>query len=128
MRMILVTYRKTFNLGSYQSESIGVEMELNEGDSAVVALDNCAALVDEYHVKTLATLDAYRGTHTEIIPEENTIDQTIAATIQEISRVTVIDHKNGFGVQVGLLAYTEKALLYPQVQEAYDNKLKELEK
>ena len=69
MRMTLVTYRKTFNLGSYTSESIGVEMELNEGDNATEALDNCSALVEEYHQKTLAELETYRGTSVRDIIE-----------------------------------------------------------
>ena len=49
MRFTQVSYQKTFNLGSYQSERIGVELELSEGESPKEALDTAKQLVEEYH-------------------------------------------------------------------------------
>jgi len=44
-----VSYQKTFNLGNYSSERIGVEMVLNEGEDAKEALNTAKELVEEYH-------------------------------------------------------------------------------
>jgi len=44
-----VSYQKTFNLGNYSSERIGVEIVLNEGEDAKEALNTAKALVEEYH-------------------------------------------------------------------------------
>ena len=55
MHIAKVNYQKTFNLGNYQSEKIGIEMELNQGESASKALDVCKELVEEYHRENLKT-------------------------------------------------------------------------
>jgi hypothetical protein len=44
-----ITYRKTFNLGNYSSEAIGVDMLLDDGDSPVTALNEAKLLVEQYH-------------------------------------------------------------------------------
>lgn len=49
MNICKVNYQKTFNLGSYQSERIGVEIELNVGEDPKQALVDATALVNEYH-------------------------------------------------------------------------------
>jgi hypothetical protein len=53
MHFSKVIYQKTFNLGNYQSEKIGVEMEINQGEPASKALDICKQLVEEYHIQNL---------------------------------------------------------------------------
>ena len=85
--MSLITYRKTFNLGNFTSESIGVEMELNEGDNPVEALDACSQLVNEYHQKTIADLEEYRGVITKTIPDvqDIKIEKTIIQEMEECS-------------------------------------------
>jgi len=52
MNISLVTYTKTFNLGNYSSERIGVEVEVGIGESAKEALDTAKQLVEEYHQQT----------------------------------------------------------------------------
>ena len=51
MHISKVSYTKTFNLGNYSSEKIGVELELHQGESADKALDIAKELVEEYHLK-----------------------------------------------------------------------------
>ena len=51
MNIKTVYYQKTFNLGNYNSERIGVEVALNEGENAGEALDTARNLVEEYHSK-----------------------------------------------------------------------------
>lgn len=38
MRAVKVKYEKKFNLGNYETEAVGVELELNEGEKASDAL------------------------------------------------------------------------------------------
>lgn len=49
MQITTVSYQKTFNIGSYQSERIGVELSVEQGEDATLALDTARNLVHEYH-------------------------------------------------------------------------------
>ena len=49
MHIQVINYQKTFNLGNYSSEKIGVEIALNKGDDAKLALQEAQKLVEEYH-------------------------------------------------------------------------------
>jgi organic radical activating enzyme len=49
MHIEKVNYQKVFNLGSYQSERIGVELVLNKGEDAKFALEEAKKLVEEFH-------------------------------------------------------------------------------
>lgn len=51
MQITTVSYQKTFNIGSYQSEKIGVELSVEAGEDATLALDTARNLVHEYHEK-----------------------------------------------------------------------------
>lgn len=53
MHIQTVNYTRTFNLGNYSSEKIGVEFALNEGESATKALDYARELVEEYHTENV---------------------------------------------------------------------------
>jgi hypothetical protein len=53
MHIQTVNYTRTFNLGNYSSEKIGVEFALNEGESATKALDYARELVEEYHAENV---------------------------------------------------------------------------
>ena len=56
MHIQTINYTRTFNLGNYSSEKIGVEFALNEGESATKALDYARELVEEYHKQNLIKL------------------------------------------------------------------------
>ena len=49
MHINQISYVRTFNLGNYSSEKIGVEIAINEGEDAKQALDTAKSLVEEYH-------------------------------------------------------------------------------
>jgi len=61
MKFTQVSYQKTFNLGSYQSERIGVEIELSEGESPKEALDTAKQLVEEYHKENIKVAEPTTG-------------------------------------------------------------------
>jgi hypothetical protein len=65
MHIDKVSYTKTFNLGNYSSEKIGVELELHQGESATKALDIARALVMEYHLKN----------NPELIPVDSDVEE-----------------------------------------------------
>ena len=56
MHIQTINYTRTFNLGNYSSEKIGVEFALNEGESATKALDYARELVEEYHKQNVIKL------------------------------------------------------------------------
>jgi hypothetical protein len=53
MHIQTVNYTRTFNLGNYSSEKIGVEFSLNQGESANKALDIARELVEQYHAENV---------------------------------------------------------------------------
>ena len=55
-RIDRISYQKTFNIGSYQSERIGVEIEINEGEDAKEALSTAKALVHEFYMEGVPTI------------------------------------------------------------------------
>jgi hypothetical protein len=54
MHIQTISYTRTFNLGNYSSEKIGVEFALNQGESATKALNAARELVEEYHAVNVA--------------------------------------------------------------------------
>ena len=49
MKITEITYHRTFNLGNFNSERIGVKVDINEGESASEALETAKQLVEETH-------------------------------------------------------------------------------
>lgn len=49
MKATKVIYEKTFNLGNYQNEVIGIEIELAEGEKASGAMDMAKRFVEAKH-------------------------------------------------------------------------------
>jgi hypothetical protein len=70
MHIQTINYTRTFNLGNYSSEKIGVEFALNQGESATKALDAARELVEEYHKQNVARLKDLGFFYDEQIPEE----------------------------------------------------------
>ena len=50
MEIRTINYQKTFNLCNYQSERIGVEIVLEQGESANKAIDLAKQFVEECHL------------------------------------------------------------------------------
>jgi hypothetical protein len=56
MHIQVINYQRTFNLGNYASEKIGVEVAINAGEDAKEALETAKLLVEEYHKENVAKL------------------------------------------------------------------------
>ena len=70
MHIQTINYTRTFNLGNYSSEKIGVEFSLNQGESANKALDIARDLVEEYHKQNVIRLKELGYFYDEQVPEE----------------------------------------------------------
>lgn len=70
MHIQTIIYQRTFNLGNYSSEKIGVEFAINQGESANKALDIARELVEDYHKQNVAKLKDLGYFNDEQITEE----------------------------------------------------------
>jgi hypothetical protein len=70
MHIQTIIYQRTFNLGNYSSEKIGVEFAINQGESANKALDIARELVEDYHKQNVAKLKDLGYFNNEQIIEE----------------------------------------------------------
>jgi hypothetical protein len=68
------------------------------------------------------------NTITPIEDKTDTVDKRIAVLIRDIENTDVLDEVNGLGVQVGLLGFAKMVSAHPDLQAAYDKRLKELTK
>ena len=125
MHIQTINYTRTFNLGNYSSEKIGVEFALNEGESANKALDYARELVEQYHsenVKRLKELSEfcsvpYNDTvYEEVIPTQS--KKTLAEKTKEFI--------NSCKTKDELKAWELMAKSNPDLMEFYNTKLKSL--
>lgn len=79
-----VSYKRTYNLGNFSSEVIGVEFVLNQGEDEVQALENAKKIVEETHKKNYPNLVVSN----EPIPIEQKLSK------EEITATTIIDINN----------------------------------
>jgi hypothetical protein len=121
MHIQTVNYTKTFNLGNYSSEKIGVEFSLNEGDSANKALDHARELVEEYHKQNVARLKDLGYFYDEQISEEIIPTQSKKTLAQKIK-----DFINSCKTKEELKAWELMSKSNPELLEHYNNKLKTL--
>ena len=70
MHIQTIIYQRTFNLGNYSSEKIGVEFAINQGESANKALDIARELVEDYHKQNVVRLKDLGYFNNEQITEE----------------------------------------------------------
>lgn len=111
-----VSYQKTFNLGNYSSERIGVDIVLNEGEDAKLALSEASKLVHEYH-KESAAQNPTQST-VDIVPEIRLDKQSLASSlIRDINSCTELKV---------LESYRLIVKGKPELQTAYDTKLNQL--
>jgi hypothetical protein len=133
MHIQTIVYQRTFNLGNYSSEKIGVEFAINQGESANKALDIAREMVEEYHAENVKRLkevydesigDAlYKaigsiraGGKSEVIPSQS--KQTLAEK--------TIEFINSCKTKEELKAWELMAKNNPDVLECYNAKLKSL--
>jgi len=120
MHIQTINYTRTFNLGNYSSEKIGVEFALNEGESATKALDYARELVEEYHKQNVIKLkdlnEFYQEIPDEIIPTQS--KKTLAEKTAEFI--------NACKTKDELRAWELMAKNNPDLMEIYNAKLKSL--
>lgn len=119
MHIQTVNYTRTFNLGNYSSEKIGVEFSLNQGESANKALDIARDLVEEYHkqnVERLKILGYFNDEVIEVIPTQS--KQTLAEKTKHF-----IDSCK---TKEELKAWELMSKSNPELLEYYNNKLNTL--
>ena len=130
MPITTVNYQKTFNLGNYTSERIGVEISLNDNQDAKEAIAEAKKLVEEFHAETnkgLYCQDMLTGMVSigepmaQIQPaaqrkHEPTKPLTLVEQIQSCTEIKVLE------------SYRLIAKSKPDLQAAYLDKLKELSK
>ena len=124
MHIQTINYTRTFNLGNYSSEKIGVEFALNQGESANKALDVARELVEQYHAENVKrqndfydeTLWVNRILGTEVVPTQS--KQTLA----EKTKAFIDSCKT----KEELKAWELMSKSNPELLEYYNNKLNTL--
>lgn len=121
MHIQTVNYTRTFNLGNYSSEKIGVEFSLNQGESANKALDIARELVEEYHKQNVIRLKELGYFYDEQVSEE---------VIPTQSKQTLVEKTKGFidscKTKEELKAWELMSKSNPELLEHYNNKLNTL--
>lgn len=123
MHIQTVSYTRTFNLGNYSSEKIGVEFALNQGESANKALDVARELVEQYHAENvkkqkeiIELLGAGYEQEPDIIPTQS------PKTLSEKTKYFIDLCKN----KEELKAWELMSKSNPELLEHYNNKLNTL--
>jgi hypothetical protein len=121
MHIQTINYTRTFNLGNYSSEKIGVEFSLNQGESANKALDIARELVEEYHKQNVIRLKELGYFYDEQISEE---------VIPTQSKQTLAEKTKGFidscKTKEELKAWELMSKSNPELLQHYNNKLNTL--
>jgi len=125
MHIQTVSYTRTFNLGNYSSEKIGVEFALNQGESANKALDVARELVEQYHaenVKRLKEVSEFLGVSYDNTTYEEVIPTQSKKTLAEKTK----DFIDACKTKEELKAWELMSKNNPELLEHYNNKLKTL--
>ena len=152
MKVTSISYQKTFNLGNYQSERLGVEVEVGEYEYADELMKEAKELVEKMHrdgnpglyiqVNTQFANPEQRGTEERIVQSVQQVSVVGEPLPQQVMKAMTPEEKKKASIQnyieVIKIARSEKALsLYkamverennPELTEAYNNKLSELQK
>jgi len=119
MHIQTVNYTRTFNLGNYSSEKIGVEFSLNQGESANKALDIARELVEEYHKQNVERLKSLGYFYDEVIESAPTQSKQ---TLAEKTKSFIDSCKTKEELKAWELMSKSK----PELLEHYNNKLNTL--
>ena len=123
MHIQTISYTRTFNLGNYSSEKIGVEFALNPGESANKALDNARELVEEYHKKSLKQIEE-AGFYFE--QDEPIIEKIIPTQSKKTLTEKTKDFIDSCTTIEDLKAWELMSKNNPELQEHYNKKLNNL--
>lgn len=126
MQITTVNYTRTFNLGNYSSEKIGVELSINEGESANQALDVARDLVEQYHSENIKRLSKIR----EFLGVSDSYQEEINEIIPTQSKETLAEKTKKFidscKTKEELKAWELMSKSNPELLKHYNNKLKSL--
>ena len=122
MHIQTIIYQRTFNLGNYSSEKIGVEFAINQGESANKALDIARELVEDYHKQNVAKLKDLGYFNNEQITEE-VIPSQSKKSLAEKTKEFIDSCKT----KEELRAWELMAKSNSELLEHYNNKLKTIE-
>jgi hypothetical protein len=123
MHIQTIHYTRTFNLGNYSSEKIGVEFALNPGESADKALDNARQLVEEYHKKSVKQIEE-AGLYFE--QDEPIVEKIIPTQSKKTLTERTKEFINSCTTKQELKAWELMCKNNPELLEYYNNKLKNL--
>jgi hypothetical protein len=129
MKIDRISYQKTFNIGSYQSERIGVEIELNEGEDAKEALSTAKALVHEFYMEGVPTIP-FPETHSIVADNAVVPIVDIKADEPPPTKLTKEEQQKKYLTDCTTIEElnTFKLLVKnnPHLQETFDNHYKKL--
>ena len=123
MHIQTINYTRTFNLGNYSSEKIGVEFALNQGESADKALDNARQLVEEYHKKSVKQIEE-AGLYFE--QDEPIVEKVIPTQSKKTLTERTKEFINSCKTKQELKAWELMCKNNPELMEYYNNKLNNL--
>ena len=123
MHIQTINYTRTFNLGNYSSEKIGVEFALNPGESADKALDNARQLVEEYHKKSVKQIEE-AGLYFE--QDEPIVEKVIPTQSKKTLTVRTKEFINSCTTKQELKAWELMCKNNSELLEYYNNKLNNL--
>lgn len=110
-----VSYQKTFNLGNYSSERIGVDIVLNEGEDAKLALSEASKLVHEYHKDSISLNPPQSSDELVTVNlDKATLGSSLIRDINSCTELKVLE------------SYKIIVKGKPDLQAAYDTKLNQL--
>ena len=123
MHIQTIHYTRTFNLGNYSSEKIGVEFALNPGESADKALDNARQLVEEYHKKSVKQIEE-AGLYFE--QDEPIVEKVIPTQSKKTLTERTKEFINSCTTKQELKVWELMCKNNPELLEYYNNKLNNL--
>jgi hypothetical protein len=123
MHIQTINYTRTFNLGNYSSEKIGVEFALNPGESADKALDNARQLVEEYHKKSVKQIEE-AGLYFE--QDEPIVEKIIPTQSKKTLTERTKEFINSCTTKQELKAWELMCKNNSELLEYYNNKLNNL--
>ena len=123
MHIQTIHYTRTFNLGNYSSEKIGVEFALNPGESADKALDNARQLVEEYHKKSVKQIEE-AGLYFE--QDEPIVEKVIPTQSKKTLTERTKEFIDSCTTKQELKAWELMCKNNPELLEYYNNKLNNL--
>lgn len=137
MKITTVNYQKVFPLGQYINERIGVEIQVDPDESEVDALREAKRIVEQFHKDNNPQLYTETTVHNNSQFEDSpnapwnlrkadeqppyTPKTQPHSTIEAINSCTTLKVLQEFDLIVKNMSSK-----YPEIKEAYDNKLKQL--